>query len=172
MIRGGGSTTSLAMAHHQGRAIQEEEEVATTTSTSTTSRSTSTLMTSSKTLTLLVSSSDTNTTFTHSPKIKPIKRDTLTATSRPTERLWTGRGGSFSTGASVEDSLMMCLRTLRRCSPLTHTTPGLRADSRARGSSTAGQWPSAGGTWWPPSLTAPEMSRKWRSAEGSHLGHS
>lgn len=157
MIRGGGSTTSLATARHQGRATEEQEEeveVETTTSTSTTSPST--LMTSSKTLTTSVTKSRTSTTFT--PRTKLTRRDTLTATSRPTGRPWTGRGGRLSRGASGEGSLTTCLRTWRRCSPLTRTTHGLRAGFRAQeqGGSTAGQWLSAGGTWWPPSLTAPE----------------
>lgn len=156
MIRGGGNMTSLVMAHHQGMNI-EEEEVATTTSGSTTSHLTLTLMTSSKTLTLLLSI---NTSTTLTPMPMPTKRDTLIVISRLTRRRWTGRGNIFSTGASVGDSLMMCLRTWKRCSPLTHTVPGLKAASTAQQNSTAGQWPSVEGTWWPPSLTAPERSRR------------
>ena len=131
----GGSMTSLALARHQGRAMQEEEEAANITSNSTTSRST--LMTFSKTLTILASISDINTTFT--PTVKGTRRDTLTATSRPTRRLRTDTGGSFSREASAEESSMTYSRTWRRFSPSTRTIPGLTTDSRAQGSSTAGQ---------------------------------
>lgn len=133
MIRRGGSMTSLVLARHRGRAMEEEE--ANITSNSTTSRST--LMTFSKTLTTLASNSDTNITFT--PTVKGTRRDTSTATSRPTRRLRTDTGGSFSRKRSAEESSMTYLRTWRRFSPSTHTIPGLRTDSRAQGSSTAGQ---------------------------------
>lgn len=152
MIRRGKSMTSLDIVLHQGRAREEE----TTTLTSTSSHST--LMTFSKTLTLLVNinnnNNTTNTTFT--PTLIPTTRDTLTATSRLIERPWMGTGDSFSRAALAEDYLMICLRTWRRCFPFTRTAPGLRTDFRAQGSNTAGQWHSAGGTWWPPSLTAPK----------------
>lgn len=155
MIRDGESTTSLAMARHRGRAIEEveAEEGARTTSDSTTSPSTST--TSSKTLTTLASTNN-GTSTTSTPRIKATKRDTLTATSRPTRRPWTDTGGTFSRGVSAADSLTTCSRTWRRCSRSTRKAPGLRTGSRVRPSSTAGQWPSAGATWWPPSPTAPE----------------
>lgn len=149
MTRGDGSMTSLAMAHQQERA---NEEAATMTITSKSTSSPLTLMTFSKTLIISATSSATNTTFT--PRIKPTKRDTLTATSRPTRRPWIDTGGSSIRGASVADFLMTCLRTWKRCSLSTHTD--LRADSRAQRSSTAGQWLSAEATWLPPSLTAPE----------------
>ena len=161
-IRGGESMTSLAMAHHQGRAMEmeEEEEEAPTTSNSTTSPST--LTTFSKNITSIISSN--TSTRTPSLKTKNTRRDTLTATSRPTARPWTGTTDSSSSRRpSARDSSMTCLRTWRRCSPSTTKAPGLTADSRARGSSTAGQWRSAGGTWWPPTPTAPEASRTRRA---------
>lgn len=151
MIRRGKSMTSLDIVLHQGGAREEE----TTTLTSTSSHST--LMTFSKTLALLVNinnNNTTNTTFT--PTLIPTTRDTLTATSRLIERPWMGTGGSFSRAALAEDYLMICLRTWRRCFLFTRTAPGLRTGFRAQGSNTAGQWRSVGGTWWPPSLTAPK----------------
>lgn len=86
MTRGDRSMTILAMAHRQGAVSkEEEEEVVVGTEATITSDSTSnplTLMTFSKTS--ATTTSTTNTTFT--PRIKPTKRDTLTATSRPTRR--------------------------------------------------------------------------------------
>lgn len=181
--RGGESTTTLVMGRHQGRGIQEAqeeeeedgvEEVVVVVVETTTSESTSilsTLMTSSKSSTTWINNTK---TFTHSStptltlNTKPIKRDTSTP-SRPTRKPWTDTENSFSRDSGA-DCLMTCMTTWRRSSPFKRTTPGLNTDSRVQESSTAGQWLSGGATWWPPSLTALETSRRLRSAEGSHFG--
>lgn len=162
MTRGGESTTSLGIMC-QDRTSEEEPVEATRTTILNGTSSPLTLMTCSKTLTPLVTNNFT-TTFTPIPRL--TKSGTLTATSRRTRRPWTSTSGRLG-----EDFLTICLRTWRRCFPLTHTALGLRAASRAQASSTAGQWPNAGATWWPPSLTAPECEQIWTTAaSGGHSG--
>lgn len=161
MRRGGKSMTSLDTIHHLDKTTGVEVvATGTITSGSTFSHSTLILMKCSKTLTHLV----TNNTTTSTPILKLTKGDTLATTSRPTRRPWTDTRKLL-----VEESLMTCLRTWRRCLPLTRTAAGLKADSRVQGSSTAGQWHSVGGTWWPPSLTAPEDGRTHQTMSSGTL---